>query len=137
MPSTTIELGSLPWCQVRCDSGYAAGPCSTVPSRWKRDPWQGQSKLGALWLSAIEQPRCGQLMAKTLTLPCWSLTTKPPKARSPPALSPPPSAIMKAELGLVGASNLTASPLASWSIGLVSDTFSAVFFWPLGGDGQR
>ena len=51
-----------------------------------------------------------QLIATTFVLPFWSLVTNPPNARSPGALSPPPSAMMKAEFGLVGASNLTASP---------------------------
>src|SRR5487761_296098 len=75
-------------------------------------------------------------MANTSTLP-WFLTTKPPKASSPGALSPPPSAMMNAEFGLVGASNLIASPSFSWLSGLPIDTFKDAFFWPFGGAGQR
>src|SRR5258708_3241785 len=138
MPSIWMVLGSVLSCfQVRCDSGSAAGPCSTVPSRWKRDPGQGQSNVLASAFKAIEHPRWEQLIANTFTLPALSLTAKPPNARSPAALSPPPSAMMKAEFGLVGASNLIASPLASWSMDLVSDTLSGVFFWPFGGAGHR
>src|SRR5713101_5182818 len=137
MPSTSMVLGSLPFDQVRCERGSCTGPCSTLPSRWKREPWQGQSNVLSTALSAIEQPRWEQLMAKTFTLPVSSLTTYPPKASSPGALSPPPSAMMNAELGLVGASNLTAWPVVSWSTGVGSDTVSTVFFWPLGGAGHR
>src|SRR5260370_7393423 len=131
-----MVLGSLPFDQVRCERGSCAGPCSTLPSRWKREPWQGQSNVLASALSAIEQPRWEQLMAKTFTFPVWSLTTYPPKASSPAALSPPPSAMTKAELGLVGASNLTAWPFASWSTGVGSDTVTTVFSWPLAGAGH-
>src|SRR5581483_5285017 len=91
--------------QVRCERGYAAGPWSTVPSRWNRDPWHGQSKVLASVLRATEQPRWEQLIANTFTLPESSLVTKPLNARSPAALSPPPSAITNAELGFLGASN--------------------------------
>ena len=45
--------------------------------------------------------------------------------------------MMKAELGVFGASNLTASPADSSEIALSSVTGMAVFFWPLGGAGQR
>src|SRR6266581_752174 len=84
MPSMAIVLGSELSCShVRLDSGAPAGPCRTVPSRWNREPWHGQSKVLSVSLSAIEQPRWEQLMASTCTLPCWSLTAKPPKARSP------------------------------------------------------
>src|SRR6202049_5076780 len=131
-----MVFGSGPCCQVRCESGYAAGPCSTVPSRWKREPWQGQSNVLSFVLSPIGQPRCEQLIAKTFVVPL-DFATKPPNARSPAALSPPPSAMMKAVLGVVGASNLTASPSASWSIGLVRTTLVGPFFWPLGAAGQR
>src|SRR5713226_7560406 len=110
MPSTSIVAGSVPSFHVRWESGNAAGPWSTEPS--KRERWHGQSKVLASWLSAYEHPRCGQLMAYTLTLPSV-FTTYPLNARSPAALSPPPSAMMKAELGLDGASNLIASPSAS------------------------
>src|SRR5437016_8008330 len=138
MPSMSIVLGSELSCsQVRLDRGALAGPCRTLPSRWNREPWHGQSKLLSVSFSAIEQPRCEQLIARTCILPCWSLTAKPPKARSPAALSPPPSAMMKAEFGVLGASNLTASPFASWSIDFVSWTLILPFFWPFGGAGQR
>src|ERR1700687_2010743 len=113
-----MVLASGPGVQLRSDSGYAAGPWSTVPSRLKREPWQGQSKVLAVGLSAIEQPRCEQLIAKTWALPVGALTANPPNASSPAALSPPPLAMMKAVFGLLGASNLIASPLPSWSIGL-------------------
>src|SRR6266480_1471096 len=134
MPSMSIVLGSELSCsQVRLDRGALAGPCRTLPSRWNREPWHGQSKLLSVSLSAIEQPRCEQLMASTCILPCSSLTAKPPKARSPAALSPPPSAMMKAEFGFFGASNLTASPFASWLIDFVSWILTLPFFWPFGG----
>src|SRR5207245_5179331 len=126
-----MVLGSLPGAHVRCERGSAAGPCSTVPSRWKREPWHGQSNVLASAFSAIEHPRWEQLIAKTFTFPCRSLTTKPPKARSPAALSPPPSAMTKAELGLVGASNLMALPFDSCSIGVASVTASFVLLSPL------
>src|SRR5258706_11447970 len=112
MPSTSIVVGSVPSFQVRGDGGKAAGRWSTEPSRRKREPWHGQSKVLASWLSAYEHPRCGQLMAYTLTLPSV-FTTYPLNAKSPAALSPPPSAMTNAELGLEGASNLIASPSAS------------------------
>src|SRR2546427_5374174 len=132
-----MVLGSLPCAHVRCERGSAAGPCSTVPSRWKREPWQGQSNVLASAFSAIEHPRWEQLIAKTFNFPCRSLTTNPPKARSPAALSPPPSAMTKAELGLVGASNLMAFPFDSCSMGVANVTASFVFFWPLAGAGHR
>src|SRR5579864_6098662 len=107
MPSTWMVVGLSPCFQVRCESGFAAGPRKTVPSRWNREPWQGQSKLFSGCVSdaatkLIEHPRCEQFCAKTETLPAF-LTTKAPNARSPGALSPPPSAMTKAELGEVGA----------------------------------
>src|SRR6266566_1278486 len=141
MPSTSISLGLGPCFQERWERGYAAGPWSTLPSRRNREPWHGQSKLASGWpgaalASATEQPRCEQLIAKTLTLP-WFLTTNPPKASSPDALSPPPSAMMNAELGLRGASNLTASPSCSWLMGVCSAMLMGPFFWPLGGAGQK
>src|SRR5258706_8566533 len=138
MPSMAIVPGSEPSCShVRLDSGADEGPCRTVPSRWNRERWQGQSKLLSLSFSAIEQPRCEQLMASTCTLPCSSSTAKPLKARSPAGLSPPPSAMTKAEFGVFGASNLTASPLASWSIAFGSWILILPFVWPFGGAGQR
>src|ERR1700704_5044064 len=112
-----MVLGSVPSFQVRCESGAGAGPWRTVPSRWKRDPWQGQSKGRAFLLKGMEQPGCEQLMAKT-SIFLLLFTQKPPNVSSPAALSPPPSAMMKAELGLDGASNLSASPSAIWLTGL-------------------
>src|SRR5438876_9483531 len=79
MPSTTIWSGVAPCFQVRCEIGAGAGPCSTVPSAWNRDPWHGQSNVLAALLSATEQPRCELLIAKTSTLPVF-LTTNPPKS---------------------------------------------------------
>src|SRR5882762_2305832 len=136
-PSTTIVLGLSPGFQVRSDSGAAAGPCRTVPSRLNREPWHGQSKVLSVALSPIGQPRCEQLIANTCVPPFSSLTANPPNASSPGALSPPPLAMTKAELGLVGASNLTASPGDRSVIGLASVIGMAVFFWPFGGAGQR
>src|SRR2546428_2156278 len=57
--------------------------------------------------------------------------------RSPVAVSPPPSAMTKAELGLVGASNFMACPFDSCSMGVANVTASFVFFWPLAGAGHR
>src|SRR6266851_6292227 len=128
-PSTSIVVGSVPSFHVRCDSGKAAGPWSTEPSRWKREPWHGQSKVLASWLRAYEHPRCGQLMAYTTTLPAV-FTTYPLNARSPAALSPPPSAMTNAELGLDGASNLIASPSASALMPFGKLTGSVTFLLP-------
>src|SRR5438552_10368624 len=136
MPSTTIWSGVAPCFQVRCESGTGAGPCRTVPSMWNRDPWHGQSNVFSALLNATEQPRCEQLIAKTSTLP-ECLTTNPPKASSPGALSPPPSAMMNAVFGLRGASNLTTSLSCTWSMGVWSATLTGPFFWPFGGAGQK
>src|SRR6266568_70673 len=38
MPSTWMTFGVSPCFQVKCESGTGAGPRSTVPSRWKREP---------------------------------------------------------------------------------------------------
>src|ERR1700694_3768738 len=127
-----MVVGSVPCFHVRCERGTGAGPLSTVPSRWKREPWHGQSNDLSFAFNATEQPRCEQLMAKTETLPLF-LTAKPANASSPAALSPPPSAMMKAELGLAGALNLSASPSLSWSIGLSPGTATIPSFSPLGG----
>src|SRR2546425_663390 len=102
----------------------------------ERDRWRGQSNVLAALLSATDQPRCEQLIAKTSTLPEF-LTTNPPKASSPGALSPPPSAMMNAVFGVRGASNLTASPSCSWSMGVCRATLTGPFFWPFGGAGQK
>src|SRR5260370_34122837 len=99
MPSTSIVVGSVPSFHVRCERGNAAGPWSTEPSRRKREPWHGQSKVLASWFSAYEHPRCGQLMAYTVTLP-WVFTTYTLNAKSTAALSPPPSACRNAEVRL-------------------------------------
>jgi len=107
-----------------------------VPSMLKREPWHGQSKVDAEWLKATEQPRCEQFCANTSTLP-WVFTTKPPNARSPWALSPPPLAMMNAELGEVGARIFCTAPSASWSMGTSSGTVMGPFVWPLGGAGQK
>src|SRR5258706_6059166 len=45
--------------------------------------------------------------------------------------------MMKVEFGVFGASNLTASPLASWSIDFESWILILPFVWPFGGAGQR
>ena len=45
--------------------------------------------------------------------------------------------MMKAEFGFFGASNLTASPFASWLIDFVSWILTLPFFCPFGGAGQR
>src|SRR2546422_7049433 len=136
-PSTTIVLGLSPAFQLRSERGAGAGPCRTVPSRRNREPWHGQSNVLSVVLNPIGQPRCEQLIANTCVLPFSSLTANPPNARSPAPLSPPPLAMMKAELGLVGASNLTASPGDSSVIALSRVIGMAVFFWPFGGAGQR
>src|SRR5260370_1174223 len=136
MPSTLMVVGSVDSFYVRCERGNAAGPWSNEPSRRKREPWHGQSKVLASWFSAYEHPRCGQLMAYTVTLP-WVFTTYPLNAKSPAALSPPPSAMMNAALGLDGASNLIASPSASALMPFGNLTGSVTFLCPLRGPGQR
>src|SRR5437868_15278602 len=128
MPSTWIVVGLSPCFQLRCASGYTAGPWRTVPLRWNRDPWHGQSSVLSVALNATEHPRCEQFCANTCTLPASSFDTKPPNASSPGALSPPPSAMMKAEFGLVGELNLTAVPLGIWSIACWIETAMLVFF---------
>src|SRR5438477_7913807 len=103
---------------------------------WNREPWHGQSNVLASVLNATEHPRCEQFWAKTSTLPP-ALTTKPPNARSPGALSPPPSAMTKAAFGLVGVRMRVAELSSSWSSGVSSAIARGFFFWPDGGAGHR
>src|SRR5690348_15849140 len=84
----------------------------------------------------IEEPRWEEFWAKTFTLFPF-FTTKAPNARSPGALSPPPSAMMNAELGEVGARIFVADLVCSWSIGVSRAMVRCPFFWPLGGAGQK
>src|SRR5438270_12312798 len=103
---------------------------------WNREPWQGQSKDLASWLKLTEQPRWEQFCANTFTSPPC-LTMYPPNASSPAWLSPPPSAMMKAELGLVGARIFVAVPSSSRSNGLSSVTLMGPLLCPFGGAGPK
>src|SRR5215471_4679257 len=120
-----------PCVHSRCESGYAAGPCTTLPLMSNREPWQGHSNSWSAGVQATEQPRWEQLTAKTLTAPAAFLATQPPKATLPGALSPPPSFITNPVSG--GETNLVASMLARSLIDLSSGIVtSLVWVWPWG-----
>jgi RNA polymerase sigma-B factor len=46
--------------ELASSNGSVAGPCRTVPSVAKREPWQGQSQVCSASLKATMQPRCVQ-----------------------------------------------------------------------------
>jgi hypothetical protein len=53
-------------------SGLMAGPLTTCPSVWKREPWQGQSQVRSFEFHCTTQPRCVQTAERSCSWPSSS-----------------------------------------------------------------